>query len=344
MKKTYVATVAITAALVIVLAAAIAPINQPAQAKSGTLAVMGTDPPVTSTGISSATMSYSSVSAHTAGSDMSSGWVRVAGSGSMNLMANGTAQVLATSKVNATTYDAFMFDVNSISVVYNGQTYAATVASTSVTAASQSQVQVSSGSSAAALVDVRTFIQNTATTSNPQFVFSATAMATEVPSQASAAVSLKLGATLDLTGQAWFSSFETQTGANVTIVSATVASGALSIDLRNSGGASGQVQEVIITPASASVFASASLPSSLSGSAVFTVSGSGSVQQASSLQASTFTSSGATVAQGASSTIDYTGDIAMSGGLQPTGIVAGQQYIITCIGANTYASTTVVAS
>ncbi|MDG6938026.1 MAG: hypothetical protein JRN42_05755, partial [Nitrososphaerota archaeon] len=74
MKKTYVATVAITAALVIVLAAAIAPINQPAQAKSGTLAVMGTDPPVTSTGISSATMSYSSVSAHTAGSDMSSGW------------------------------------------------------------------------------------------------------------------------------------------------------------------------------------------------------------------------------------------------------------------------------
>ena len=346
MKKTFVAAIAIAAALVIVLAAvriALVQYQSPA-AGSGNLAVMGTDPPVTANGVSEANAHYNSVQAHKAGSDMSSGWTQVSGSGTLNLMASGQAQVMAASQVDAATYDAFKFNVDSVNVVYHGQAYTATVASSTITATSQNKVHVNSSSSATALVDVRTFIQNSGTSSNPQFVFSASAFATEVPEQASASLSLQVGTSVDLTGQAWFSAFDAQTTTNVNVVSATLSSGSLTLNLENSGGASGQVQEIIITPVSASTTLSAYLPDSYSGSAVFAVDGSGSVQQTSSLQASTLTSTGSMVASGSSDTLTYNGNIAMDGSIQASGIVSGQQYVITCIGANTYASTTVVAS
>ena len=130
-------------------------------------------------------------------------------------------------------------------------------------------------------------------------------------------------------------------------VGATLSGDSLVLNLQNSGGADAQVQEVIVTPVSASAFAGASLPASFSGSAVFTVSSSGSVQQSSSLQATALLDSGARVASGSSANLDFNGNIAIGsaiGGVQVTGVVAGQQYIVTCIGSNTYASTTVVAS
>jgi Domain of unknown function (DUF4382) len=339
MKKTHVAVIAIAAAFVIVLAAAVALIQiQTSQIATGNLAIMGTDPAVAASGVSDATVAYSSVYAHQSGSDMASGWAQVSGSGTMDLLASqGTAQTLATSQVSAATYDAFKFNVDSCKVVYQGQTYAATVASTTLTAQSQTKVQVNSSSSAAAVVDLRTFIENTATTSNPQFVFSATAVATAVPPQTTSAISLQIGATLDLSGQAWWSTFMTQTSTNLNL-GATLTSGSLSLNMHNSGSADAQVQEIIVTPVSAFASVSSTLPSSLSGSAVFTVSGSGAVQQSSSLQASTLLTSGATVASGSSATLQYSGNVATDS------IVTGQQYVITCIGANTYASTTVVAS
>ncbi len=343
MKKTYVAAIAILAAFVIVLAAAVALFQYtPSTAGSGKLAIMGTDPAVAASGVSDATISYSSVMAHAAGSDMASGWTQVSGSGTMDLMASqGTATTLANSQVNAATYDAFRFNVDSCRVVYQGQTYTATVASSTLTAQSQSKVVVNSNSSAAAVVDLRTFVENTASTSSPQFVFTATAVATSVPSQT--LLSLNLGATAGLSAQAWWTTFMAQTSTNVN-VDATLSSSAMVLNLRNSGSANAEVQEVIVTPVSASAFATASLPSTLSGSAVFTVSGSGSVQQASSLEASALLNGGAAVASGSANTLNFNGSIAVSGGGQATVIIPGQQYIVTCIGANTYASTTVVAT
>jgi hypothetical protein len=343
MKKTYVAAIAIAAAVVIVLAAAVA-LQYQSPSATGQLAVMGTDPPVASSGVSDATASYSSVYAHQTGSDMASGWVQVSGSGTLDLMASqGTAQTLAASQVNAASYDAFRVNIDSVKVVYQGQDYAATVASTTVTATSVSQVQVSSGSSAAALVDLRTFVVNTATSSSPQFAFSACAEATSIPAQTTATLSLNLGAAIDLSGQAWWSSFVSQTSSNLN-VGGSLSSSSLALHMQNSGFANAQVQEIIITPVSASAEATSSLPSSLSGSAVFAVSGSGSVQQASAIQASSMLNGGATVASSSSSTLSYKGNIVADSSLQSTGIVAGQEYVITCIGANTYASTTVVAT
>ncbi len=347
MKKTYVAAIAILAASAIVLAAAVALLQyQPSQVQSnsGKLAVMGTDPPVYSEEVRNATAHYNSVSAHKSGSDMSTGWVQVQGSGTLDLFASGTAQTMAVAQVDSGAYDAFRFNVDSVQVNYNGQWYAAAVASSTLTAQSTSRVQVASNSTAAAVVDLRTFIENTASTSTPQFVFSATAVATAVPPATSATISLNLnlGTRVDLSSQAWWSSFVASTSTNLS-VAATLSSGSMTLDLQNSGGAAADVQEVIITPVSAGVFATTSLPSSLSGSAVFTVSGSGSVQQSSSLQGSALLNGGATVASGASSTLNYSGDINLNS-VAATGVVAGQQYIVTCIGANTYASTTVVAT
>jgi uncharacterized protein DUF4382 len=348
MKKTIVAAIAIVAAVLIVLAAAVALLQyQPSPSGSGKLAIMGTDPAIAASGVSDATISYSSVMAHQAGSDMASGWTQVSGSGSMDLMASqGTAQTLASSQVNAASYDAFRFNVDACKVVYQGQTYAATVASTTLTAQSQSKVQVNSSASAAAVVDLRTFVVNTANPSSPLFVFSATAVATSVPQPTTASLSLQLGATANLSGQAWWDSFMAQTTTNL-MVTGSLSSGSLSLNLQDTGVANAQVQEVIVTPASGSALLTASLPTSLSGSAVFTVSGSGSVQQSSSLQASTLLTGGASVASGASTTLNFSGNISLNsnlGGAQVSGILAGQEYIVTCIGANTYASTTVVAS
>ena len=50
------------------------------------------------------------------------------------------------------------------------------------------------------------------------------------------------------------------------------------------------------------------------------------------------------MASGSSTSLSYSGNIAMNSGIAASGVVSGQQYVITCIGANTYASTTVVAS
>ncbi len=344
MKKTYVAAIAILAAFVIVLAAAVALLQyQPSQSGSGKLAVMGTDPPVTSDGVSDATVAYSSVYAHQSGYDMASGWTQVSGSGTLDLMASqGTAQTMATSQVSAASYDAFRFNVDSCRVVYQGQTYTATVASTSLTAKSQSQVRVNSSSSAAAVIDLRTFVVNTAGSSNPQFVFSASAMATAVPPRTEASLSLQAGSVLDLSGQAWWNTFVAQTSTNL-VVDASLTSGSMVLNMQDSGGSNAEVQEIIVTPVSATAYATGSLPSSLSGSAIFTVTSSGSLEQSTALQASSMLNGGATLASGASGTLTYNGAIAADSSISGS-IVSGGQYVITCIGSNTYASTTVVAS
>jgi Domain of unknown function (DUF4382) len=349
MKKTSIAAIAAIAALILVLAAAAALVQHPSPSQSGTgkLTIMGTDPAVAASGVTDAQVSYSSVMAHQSGSDMASGWTQVSGSGTMDLMTSqSNAQALATSQVNAASYDAFRFNVDSCKVTYQGLTYAATVASTTLTAESQSAVHVNSSSSAAAVVDMRTFIQNTADTSRPQFVFSATAVATSVPPQTATTLTLSAGAIVDLSGEAWWNSFVAQSSTHLGVV-ASLSGNSMILNFHNTGSANAQVQEVIVTPVSASAFATATLPASFNGSAVFTVNGSGSVQQSTSLQASALLNGGASVNSGSSTNVTYNGSIsfnAIIAGVHVTGILTGQEYMITVIGANTYASTTVVAS
>ncbi len=318
-------------------------------ANSGEFAMMATDPPITASGVSSATVTYSGLAIHSAGSASASGWTQLQGSGSVNLMSSvNVSQTIASAQVQSGTYDMVAMNITSGSVVYNGQSQAATIASGNLEIHLNSDVQVSSSSSSAAIVDLRTFVINAGNSSSPQFVISIAAKATSVPSSDVAATSLQVGAKASLNGQAWWTGFQDQTATRITISSATLTSSSLSLKLSNSGNSSGEIQTIVVTPTSASSAATASLPSSLSGSAVFTVGGDGSVQASNTLQGAILlnNSTGTTVNAGSSTTISFGGTISLnfgSGVLQLSGVVAGQSYLVTVMGANTFANIVVVA-
>jgi hypothetical protein len=318
------------------------------QGSSGDFAMMATDPPVVASGVTAATATYSSLAVHTAGASNATGWVQLNGTGTINLMSSeNVSQTIAAAKIQSGTYDAVRMGIQSASVTYDNQAYAAAVASSNITTKLQSDAQVTASQSSAAVVDLRTFVMNTGSSTNPQFVFSACAKATTVPPSEVASASLQVGAQTQLQGS-WWVGFQDQTSTNVTISSATLTSGSLDLQLKNTGNDSAHIQTIVITPVSSgSVVATATLPASMSGSAIFTVNSAGSLQASNSLQGAVLLSGNSSLlAAGSSTSLDYSGSISLGFGvvgIQLTGIVPGQQYLITVMGANTYGSVVVTA-
>ncbi len=352
MKKTQATAIAVVAVLFVSLTMAAVFYGVPQalgndqSPDSGQFAVAATDPPVVSDGVSAATIAYSSVQVHSAGAAASSGWVQLSGSGSMDLMSSAAvSQTLANAKVKAGTYDSIKFNVDSAKVTYQGSEYVATVTSSEITVPMQAEAHVNASATAAAIVDMRTVFMNTGNSTKPQFVFSATAFATAMPPSEAAMVSLQVGAKASLTGKAWFDEFVAQTSTNLNLV-ASISSGSLLLSAQNTGNAQAHVQEVIVTRTSDSASVPGTLPSSLSGSAVFTVDSSGSLHASNSLQGAAMLTGGATISSNSATALNFSGDISLDFGLagvQITGVAAGQSYLVTVIGANTYASTVVVA-
>ncbi|MGH9919120.1 MAG: DUF4382 domain-containing protein, partial [Nitrososphaerales archaeon] len=162
---------------------------------SGDFAMMATDPPVAASGVTAATATYDSLAVHTAGDSNSTGWVELNATGTINLMSSeNVSQTIAAAKIQSGTYDMVRMGVQSASVAYDGQTYAAAVASSNITTKLQSDAQVSASQSSAAVVDLRTFVMNTGSSANPQFVFSACAKATTIPPSQMSSASLQVGA------------------------------------------------------------------------------------------------------------------------------------------------------
>jgi hypothetical protein len=317
-------------------------------ANSGDFAMMATDPPVAASGVSSATVTYNGLAVHSAGSASASGWTEINGSGTINLMSSANvSQTIASSQVQSGTYDMVAMNVTSGAVVYNGQTYNAAIASGNIKVHLNSDVQVNSTTSSAAIIDLRTFVINAGNASSPQFVISASAKATSVPPSDVTTASLQVGATSSLKGQAWWTGFQDQTATDIGITSATLTSNSLTLKVSNSGNASGDVQTIVVTPVSASGTFSASLPSSLSGSAVFTVGSDGSVQASNAVQgAILLNATGTAVSSDSSTTLNFSGNISLNfglGALQLSGVIAGQSYLVTVMGANTFANIVVVA-
>jgi len=310
--------------------------------------MIATDPPVVASGVTSATASYDSIAVHSAGSSTATGWTDIQGSGTINLLSSANvSQTIAATKLQSGAYDMVRMVIQSASVTYDNKVYAATVASSNITSRLQSDVQVTSSQSAAAIVDFRTFVINAANSSQPQFVFSATAKSTTVPPSATTSASMQVGAQTNLQGS-WWVGFQDQTSTNITVASATLTSGSLSLQLKNSGNSSANIQTIVITPVSAAgTLTATTIPGSFSGSAVLSVGGSGQVQASNSLQvAALLGGSGTQCAAGSSTTLSYTGSISLGlgvVGLQLTGVVSGQQYVVTLMGANTYGSVVVTA-
>jgi uncharacterized protein DUF4382 len=318
------------------------------QGSTGDFAMMATDPPVVASGVTAASVTYSSIAVHSAGSGNASGWVQINDTGSINLMSSANvSQTIAAAKIQSGTYDMLRLGIQSASVTYHNQVYAATVASSSITARLQSDVQVSSAQSSAAIVDLRTFVINSANASTPQFVFSACARATTVPQGQVASSSLQVRAQTHLEGS-WWVAFKDQTSTNISISAATLTSGSLGLQMKNTGNDTANIQTVIITPVSSgSAKATVTLPASLSGSAIFTVDAAGSLQAFNSLQGAVLLGgNNSTLAAGSSTSLNYGGSISLGFGvigIQLSGIVPGQQYLVTVIGPNTFGSIVVTA-
>ena len=315
----------------------------------GTLAMQMTDPPVAASGVSSAEVTYNGIAVHSASASSTSGWVEMSASGTINLMSSANvSQTISSAKIQSGVYNEAQINITSGTITYNNQNYAATIASGTITATMQQNAQVNASAAAEAIIDLRTFVINSGNSSSPQFIISSTAQATAEPSNVVTSASLQVGAKASLHGQAWWSAFLDHTTTKIVVSSATLTSASLNLVLKNTGNATADVQTLIITPISGNANATAALPSSLTGSAVFTLSSSGSIQASNTLQGVALLSTvGAQVSASTSTTVGYTGLISLGFGvnniLQITGIVSGQLYLITCMGANTYSSTTVVA-
>jgi hypothetical protein len=77
-----------------------------AKGANGEFAMMATDPPVVASGVTAATATYNSLAVHTAGSGNATGWVKVNGSGSINLMSSANvSQTIGEAKIQSGTYD-----------------------------------------------------------------------------------------------------------------------------------------------------------------------------------------------------------------------------------------------
>lgn len=315
---------------------------------TGDFAVWATDPPVVASGVTAATATYDSLAVHTAGDSNSTGWVKLNATGTINLMSSANvSQTIASAKIQSGAYDIMRMGIKSATVTYHNQVYAATVASSNLTSKLQSQAQVSSTQSAAAIVDMRTFIINAANSSQPEFVFSACAKSTAVPPSQVTSTDTQVGSQTNLQGN-WWVGFNDQTSTNVTITSTTLTSGSLDLQMKNTGNDTAHIQTIIITPVSSTTSLGVeTMPASLAGSAVFTVGGSDSVQASNSLQAAALLGGNGTQCNAGSSTsLSYSGIISLgfgTVGLQLTGIIPGQQYVVTVMGANTYGSAVVTA-
>ena len=315
----------------------------------GNLAMQLTDPPTTAAGVSSAVVTYNGIAVHSASASSTTGWVHMNATGTIDLMSSANvSETMATAKVQSGAYDQAQINITSGTVTYDNHQYVATISSGTITAQMQQNAQVTASSTAQAIIDLRTFIINSGNSTSPQFIISATAKATSEPPSAVTSASVKVGSKTNLQGQSWWTVFVDETSTNATITSATLTANSLDIQVQNSGNATADIQTVIITPISSSASVNSSLPATLSGSEVFTLTSSGSLQASNTLQGVALLSAvGTSIQVGSSTTLSYSGVLSLGFGstgiLQINVVVSGQDYLVTCMGANTFASTTVVA-
>ena len=311
----------------------------------GSFSMLATDPPIYASGVSKIFVKYSGEDVHASGSAAASAWVGLNSSGTLELTSLvNTTQTIASSKIRSGTYDMARLDVTSAAVLYNGQNYTASVPSNQLTANINGKLQVNSSASGAAIIDLQTVVVNSGNSTQPQFLFSASARATAVPaSDASAAVTV--GAKVSFTSKPWWGPFITQSTASLKISSANVTSNSLSLIVRNTGGSNTTLRMVTITPATLSSGVTM-LPPTLTGSATFFINQNGTLMASSqSSQQTLLQGPGVSLAAGSSTTLSYKGTIQLgkSGLLTVTGILQGQQYLITVISSDSAASMVVVA-
>ncbi|MDE1852307.1 MAG: hypothetical protein KGI38_01035 [Thaumarchaeota archaeon] len=351
-------------AAAVVLSYPSSPGTTSASGSNGKMAVMGTDP-YSSGSNSQEYVDYYQIQAHrtqaggqsstttattmsTTQSGSSAGWVKLNASGTLHLntLVN-ASQTLALASISAGTYDAIRLYITSVTVTYNGQNYTAHMGSDMITASLTGNAQVTGSSTTVVLFDMRTVVINTGSSSSPQFVFTSSARVDVVASSDVSSTSLQVGARTDLSTSAWFQAFA-HDNAHFEITAAAISSSSLSVTVKDSGAETANATLVIVTPASVLVGSQVVIPDSLQGSAVFVVGPSGSlttVASGSILAQVMSPGSGLSVSSSSSATMTFSGVIQFGTAVAlQTGVQAGQSYLITVIGTNSVASSTITAS
>jgi hypothetical protein len=293
------------------------------------------------------------------------------------------SQTIGSAKIPSGIYNVLRFNVSSANVTYNDANYTAFVSNSEITVPIVGGVKVNSSQLSAALIDIYPTIFNIGNSTNPEFVMSAVARAVQVPSNEilqEMGIERK-GHLWALEGRAWWKNFEEEYSININITDASLSSNFLSVTVQNMGNENIQVQEVVITPYQ--MFPVSEWNShggndrgpkyipQLLGGAVFFTNSSGDLE---SLKLPTFNNPnfppfnkpnpghytedmrtqlipmigqlGYELPVGSSVTLTYSGSILLLP-MQPfqnqSGIVSGDQYVITVIGRGATARTVVTA-
>ena len=165
--------------------------------------------------------------------------------------------------------------MTSVMVLYDSQNYTASVPSDQLTADMSGQAHVNNSAPSAAVIDLNTVVVNAGNSTQPQFLFSASANAVVLPSS-DVSASLTIGAKADFSTQPWWSQLVVRSAASLEITSASLTSNSVSLTVRNTGGSNTTLQLVTIAPASVSS-GGAVLPPTLSVSATFLINENGSL-------------------------------------------------------------------
>jgi Domain of unknown function (DUF4382) len=247
-KKKVLTSGTIAALVAIALIVAVTYIPAIGYSQSGTLSVMLTDPPTVPTGVTALAMTYNNVQVHVSNAGNQSGWINVGGSGTINLMSVvNFSQTIATAKIHEGTFNALRFNITSVSVTYNGQTYAADLVygHTAFFVRIPGGISVAAAQSSTALVDLSPQVLLLGTPQSPIFAFLPSGRAFVVPSQQVPAESHSVGYRMSLSAAAWWASFEAGTKFGVT--SSQLTPNSFSLTVQNQGNASALFRLAAVT-------------------------------------------------------------------------------------------------
>ena len=208
------AAVAAIAAIALISAAILSPgmlaLGSTSTAQSGTLAVLLTDPPTVPNGVTAVYATYSDVQVHVSNAGNESGWYDLHSSGEINLMSViNIGQTIGSTSVPAGTYNALRFNITAATVTYESQNYTARCCNQQQTGSQLTVpiiggIQVASGQSSAAIIDMTPTVILTGNSTNPQFAFVNAARAYTVPANSISRVWILKEHQVNLTTQGWW--------------------------------------------------------------------------------------------------------------------------------------------
>ena len=361
------AAVAVIAAIALISAAILSPgmlgTSSTAQAGSGTLAVMLTDPPTVPNGVSAVYATYNDLQVHVSDAGNQSGWYDLHSSGEINLMSIvNVSQTIASTNVPSGVYNLLRFNITSAIVTYQGANYTAlllenTQGASSLTVGIAGGLNVASQQTSAAVIDLTPTVLLLGNTSDPTFAFIPTARAYTIPSNSIAREYMHIGHRLDLRNQGWWKHI--QENGHFQINAASLSTNSLSISVANNGNTSIVFRLAAVTSTTSATGGDSSIAST---SAFFAVEPNQTlvaINAGSRMQiAQTVAAGGYLLAPHSSATFTYSGPIVI-GSLSIQGyvhnnqvnlptttqsVIPGVRYVISLSGSALIAQTSVVAS